>query len=186
MANVDRPRGFTPVKYTSGAPWRGECRAITPKDGVDIYIGDALTLDTGTADKAATSDGPFLGVCVGVGKKDPMTGWVCTGINPGNLNEIWYDDSDHTNTDFVIFYVPVQDMIFEVQSAVDLSASVVGSTADITGTSGNAAGRSNMEITTSSNTDVEIVEIPQGPGNDPTLVNASYYVQFITQAFTQE
>lgn len=185
MANVDKPHGFVPVKHVDGSPYRGEVMYITPKDGVDIHIGDALTLDSGTADKAATNDSAFLGVCVGVGKLDPNTGFVAGYFNPGNLEEIWYDDSDHTNTDFVIAYVPARGMIFEGQSDADLDLSV-GDTADIGDAGGGSAyGRSTMEIVASSNTDVTIVEIPQAPDNDPTSAYARYYFQFITTAFPQ-
>lgn len=184
MANVDRPRGFTPVKYVDGTPWRGECRTIVPKDGADIYIGDALTLDGGTADQFASGDTAVLGVCVGVGMKDKMTGYYASAVNPDNLNEIWYDDSDHTNTDFVIYYVPAKNMIFEVQSDIDASAATVGTLYDVTVGTGSASGRSAMQLTTDSNHDVYVVELPQTVGNDPTSIWASYYVMFRTSPVT--
>ena len=177
MANVDRPRGFTPVKHSDGSPYRGEVSVIGVKDGADIYIGDAITLDTGLADQFASGD-TCLGVVVGIGKRDPNTGWAVSGFNPGNLNEIWYDDSDHTHTDFVAFYVPAEGMVFECQSAIDASAAVKGTVYDVAVTAGSSTGRSAMELTTDSNHDLVVYELPQTVGNDPTLINASYYVYF--------
>jgi hypothetical protein len=176
MANIDRPRGFTPVKHSDGSPYRGETQTIQPKDGADIYIGDAITLDTGFADRFASGD-TCLGVCVGVGKKDPNTGYYASAANPENLNEIWYDDSDHTHTDFVIYYVPAEGMVFECQSAIDASAAVKGTVYDVAIAAG-VAGRSGMELTTDSNHDLVVYEIPQKVGNDPTLIHASYHVYF--------
>jgi hypothetical protein len=178
MSNVNAPRGFTPVKHSDGSPYRGEMLTIVPKNGADIYIGDAITLDTGTADAFASGD-TCLGVCVGVGKIDPATGYYATAANPDNLNEIWYDDSDHTNTQFVIFYVPAEGMVFEVKASIDATAAVKGTVYDVAPTAGDAlTGRSKMSLTTDSNHDLVVYEIPHGPGNDPASAYASYYVYF--------
>ena len=177
MANTDSPRGFTPVKMLDGSPWQGQVRTIGPADSADIFIGDLINLESGLADPAVTSDVAILGVCVGAGKKN-QEGLIGSMVNPGSLDTAgYYDDSISTHTDFVIYYVPVKNLIMSVQTAVDLSASVVGDTLDITGVSGNTTtGRSIMEVTTSSNTDVTIVELPQIVGNDLTLINATVYV----------
>lgn len=185
MANPDKPRGFTPIKHISGAPWTGQVRTITPKDGVDIFIGDALNLDTGTADVAASADTAFLGVAVGFGKVTDFQKYGGPAMNGADLSVLYYDDSANTNTDWLVYYVPAEDMIFEVQSDSDLDLAI-GDTADLGGTTGSTTtGRSQQEITTSSNTDVTVVEIPTYPDNDSTLANTRYWVQFITTAFAQ-
>ncbi len=177
MANVDAPRGFTPIKMLDGSSWVGQVRTIGPADGADIFIGDLINLESGLADPAVTSDASILGCVIGVGKNNP-DGTVATAFNPDNLNmQTYYDDSASTHTDFSIYYVPVLNLVMEVQTAVDLSASVVGSTADIAGVNGSTTtGRSIMEATTSSNADLTIVELPQIIGNDLSLINASVYV----------
>jgi len=177
MANVDAPRGFTPVKMLDGGPLTGQVRTIGPADGADIFVGDLINLESGLADPAVTTDVDILGVVVGVGKKDPSTGYPGSAINPDDQTTLYYDDSANTHTDWLIYYVPVKNLVMSVQTAVDLSSSVVGSTVDLTGVNGNtASGRSIMEVTTSSNTDLTIVELPNKVGNDLSLINAEVYV----------
>lgn len=177
MANVDAPRGFTPVKMLDGGPWTAQVRTIGPADGADIFIGDLINLESGLADPAVTTDVDILGVCVGAGKKVDATA-DAGAFNPDNLiTGSYYDDSAGAHTDYVVYYVPVKNLIMSVQTAVDLSASVVGDTLDIAGVNGNTTtGRSIMEVTTSSNTDVTIVELPNLVGNDLSLINATIYV----------
>lgn len=181
MANPDKPRGFTPVKHTSGAPWNGQVRTIGVTDGADMFIGDALSLTSGLAAVAATNDATLLGVAVGFGKLADMSNSKGPAFNPDNLTTLYYDDSASTHTDWVVYYVPFNDMIFEAQTAVDLSASVIGATVDLLATAGNTTtGRSQQEVTTSTNADFIIVERPDYPDNDATLVNERLFVQAVT------
>jgi len=183
MANPDRPSGFRPVKYTSGAPWSGQVRAIGVADGADIFVGDLLNLESGLAAVAATNDAAILGVAVGFGKRDDMTNSIGSAVDPVNLNKIYYDDSASTHTDYVVFYVPARDMIFEVQSNADLDL-VVGSPCDLVATAGSTTtGRSQHEVGTNTNSDFVVVEIPDYPDNDSTLANTRYLVQ-VTQTET--
>lgn len=176
MANLDAPRGFTPVKMLDGGPWTAQVRTIGPADGADIFIGDLINLESGLADPAVTTDVAIIGCVVGVGKES-QDGSATGMYDPTNLTTLYYDDSASTHTDYVIYYVPVKNLIMQVQTAVDLSASVVGATLDITGANGSTTtGRSIMEVTTSSNTDVSIVELPNIIGNDLSLINAEIYV----------
>lgn len=185
MANVDRPNGFRPVKTFSGAPWSALVRSIGVADGEDIFVGDVINLESGLADPGASNDTDFLGVAVGFGKKDSMSQEVGGNFNPSDLTVRYYDDSANTHTDWVVYYVPVDDVIFEVQTATALTL-VVGDTADLSDAAGDATtGVSRQEITTSSNADVVVVEIPKYPDNDSTLVWGRYWVAFVRaeQAF---
>lgn len=184
MANVDRPNGFRPVKTFSGAPWTSLIRTIGVADGEDIFIGDIVNLESGLADPGATNDAAFLGVAVGFGKVD-ASGRPLGAFNPTNLNKRFYDDSESTHTEWVVYYVPVTDCIFEAQTATALTL-VVGDTCDLADAAGDeTSGISRQEITTSSNADFEVVEIPKMPDNDPTLVWGRYWVKVVTaeQAF---
>jgi len=184
MANVDRPNGFKPVKTFSGAPWHSLVRTIGVADGEDIFIGDIVNLESGLADPGATNDTAFLGVAVGFGKVD-ADGRPLGAFNPANLNKRFYDDSESTHTEWVCYYVPVTDCIFEAQTATALTL-VVGGTCDLADAAGNeTTGISAQEITTSSNADFEVVEIPKYPDNDPTAVWGRYWVKVVTaeQAF---
>lgn len=177
MANVDRPNGFKPVKTFSGAPWHSTIRTIGVADGADIFIGDPLNLESGLAAPGASNDEEFLGVAVGFGKVD-AEGKPLGPFNPLNLAKRFYDDSESTHTEWVVYYVPAEDCIFEVQTATALTLKV-GDPVDINDGSGSTTtGVSGQELTTASDNDVIVVEIPKMPDNDPTAVWGRYWVMF--------
>lgn len=176
MANVDRPNGFKPVKTLSGAPWTSLIRAIGVADGADIFLGDALNLASGLAAVAASNDASLLGVAVGFGKFDKDGRTPFGPYNPDNLSTRFYDDSASTHTEWCVYYVPFDDVIFEAQTATALTKAV-GDTVDLLATAGNTTtGISAQEITTSSNADFTVVEVPVMPDNDPTAVWGRYWV----------
>lgn len=175
MANVDRPNGFKPVKTFSGAPVTGMIRSIGVTDGADMFLGDALNLASGLAAVAASNDTGLLGVAVGFGKVD-ASGVPLGPFNPDNPTIRFYDDSASTHTEWVVYYVPFDDVIFEAQTATALTK-VVGDTVDLLATAGNTTtGISAQEITTSSNADFTVVEVPKMPDNDHTAVWGRYWV----------
>lgn len=181
MANVDHPNGFKPVKTFSGAPWTGMIRAVGVADGADIFVGDCISLASGLGAVTASNDTAILGVAVGFGKFD-KDGRVPLGpFNPANLSKRFYDDSESTHTEWCVYYVPADDVIFEAQTATALTK-VPGDTVDILATAGNTTtGISAQEITTSSNADFTVVEVPNMPDNDPTAVWGRYWVM-VTRA----
>ena len=175
MANVDRPNGFRPVKTLSGAPWASLIRTVGVADGEDIFIGDIVNLESGLADPGATNDAALLGVAVGFGKVDG-DGNPLGPFNPDDLSKRYYDDSASTHTEWVCYYVPVGDVIFEAQTATALSL-VVGGTCDLADATGDStSGISRQEITTSTNADFTVVEIPKYVDNDHTAVWGRYWV----------
>lgn len=175
MANPDRPRGFTPMHMLSGAAWAGNVRSIGVTDGADIFIGDALSLVSNLGKVMTTADATMLGVAVGFGKKDAASGNYASAYNPSNLETLYYDDSANTHTDWRVFYVPFDDMIFEVQSNADIDKNP-GDIVDLIDTAGNTTtGRSAHEISAGT-TDFRVVEIPQYSDNDSTIANTRYWV----------
>jgi hypothetical protein len=185
MANVDRPNGFKPVKTVSGAPIVNLIRHVGVADGADVFVGDALQLSSGLAQRLAV-EGVCLGVAVGFGKKDSMSQEVSGGFNPDNLTKRYYDDSESTHTDWVVFYVPSEDVIFEAQTD-GTTELVVGEAQDITVGSGNTTtGLSDMEINDdalNNDGDVVVVEKPAYPDNDFSSANARYWVKFVNTQF---
>lgn len=180
MANADRPNGFKPVGTLSGRSWEGTIRAIGVTDGADMFIGDAITLTSGLAAVSASNDAAFLGVAVGFGKFEKDGATPTSTFNPSNLNSdgMYYDDSASTHTEWCVFYVPADDVIFEVQTATALTK-LVGETADLSATAGSTTtGQSAHEITTASAADVTIVGKVLRPDNDETAVNGRYLVMF--------
>lgn len=185
MANVDRPNGFHAVKTLSGAPVSAVVRSVGVADAADIFVGDALQLASGLAQKLAVG-GECLGVAVGFGKKDTMSQNHGGPFNPDDLMTRYYDDSASTHTDWVVYYVPAEDAIFAAQT--DAAATlVVGEAQDIIDAGGNTTtGMSQMEIDADALTttgDVVVVEIPNIVGNDVTLANAVYHVKFVKTVF---
>jgi hypothetical protein len=184
MANVDRPNGFRFVKSLSGSYVNPPIRSVGVADGADIFIGDALQLSSGLAQRMAV-EGVCLGVAVGFGKKDNQL--ISTGMfNPSDLETRYYDDSANTHTDWVVYYIPAEDAVFEAQT--DAAATlVVGEAQDIVvGSGSTTTGLSDMEIDADGLTndgDVVVVEIPNIPDNDITLANGRYWVKFVNTQF---
>lgn len=185
MANVDRPNGFKLVRTFNGGPVTSLIRTVGVADGEDIFIGDVVNLESGLADPGATNDADMLGVAVGFSKVDSMTGEYLNAYNPDNLTKVYYDDSESTHTEWVCHYIPMSDGVFEVQTATALTLAV-GATCDLSDAAGDATtGISRQEITTSSNADFVVVEIPKIVDNDHTAVWGRYYVTAVRaeQAF---
>jgi len=87
MANVNRPSGFTPVQYLSGAPWSGQARlySIAAAYATALYIGDPA-ISSGTADAngvpgivLGAATGALRGVIVGLGSSEGLPANI---INP--------------------------------------------------------------------------------------------------------
>lgn len=185
MANVDRPNGFKFIKTMSGAPVSGMIRSVGVADGADIFVGDALELASGLAQRFTVGD-ECLGVAVGFGKKNDMTLEHGGSFNPDDLMTRYYDDSANTHTDWVVYYIPAADAIFEAQMD-DAETAVVGEAYDVLIGSGNTTtGMSDMEIDHDALTttgDVVVVEIPNYPDNDPTAAYGRYWVKFVKTEF---
>lgn len=185
MANVDRPNGFRPVKSLLGTPWTALVREYTAADRSadttgnhgDIYIGDAVALSSGEV-IVGNTNASFLGVVVGIGTTGGTTFGPNGYFDPSNLTKRYlaYDE------DGIVAVVPAEGVLFEIQSASDLDL-VVGGVADVTTAAATAhgsrtTGMSTTELTTSTNADVKVVEIPDFPGHDTASANARYWVKF--------
>ena len=186
MANVDRPNGFRPVKTLSGAPVASVIRSVGVTDAADIFVGDAISITSGLA-VAMAVEGICAGVAVGFGKVDSMSGKAGGPVNPDDLMTRYYDDSASTHTEWVCYYVPAEDCIFEAQVDDTAEVGVVGEAYDILATAGNTTtGISKHEINGNALTndgDVVIVEIPDIVGNDPELAFGRYWVKFVNTLF---
>jgi hypothetical protein len=174
MANADTPRGLSPVRYRSGAPYNGAANLYyIPATDTDaaVYIGGLVKL-TGSADadgvaavtgNVATSN-VVVGVVVGV---EPSMG---AGAN-GRDSTLYRANS----TERYVWVADDPNLLFEVQddASATLTAGAVGSVADLTGfTSGSTTtGLSAIEIsastatTGSSDADVQIVGLVSSPDN---------------------
>jgi len=175
MANPDRPSGFRFIK-TNGGVATAQVRAIGITSGTSMFRGDLVSLTSNLAAVAATNSATILGVVVGFGKKDPLTGSIGSMNDPDNL-EVGYFKSSYTSTDYVVFYVPVQNNLFEVQTSTVVTL-LPGDNCDLVATAGDTAtGQSQQEVTSSTNADFQVVQNPEYVDNDNTLVNARVWVQ---------
>ena len=192
MANTSRANGFTPVKTLSGAPWTGMVRYVdspaadrssdTTNNHGDIYVGDPIRIHTDGVVSPADSNMLVAGVVVGIG---PTSGGITHGRNgmwkASDLTRrhLPYDEAGR------IYYVPVQDVLFEVETASDLDLSP-GELADTnivanTAHGSRTTGLSNVALTTASDNDVQVVENVTRPDNDISLTAARHLVIFKTQ-----
>lgn len=185
MANVDRLNGFRAVKTVSGGPVTGLIRTVGVTDSGDIFVGDAISITTGLATPMAV-EGICAGVAVGFGK---LNATLENGgpYNPDDLMTRYYDDSANTHTDWVCYYVPAEDVIFEAQVDDTAAVLVVGEAQDILPTAGNTTtGISKHEINgdaLNNDGDVVVVEIPNIVGNDPELAFGRYWVKFVNTLY---
>lgn len=182
MASTDYPRGFWPKCKMDGSPFSGLIRSAGASDSNDIFLYDLVTFSSGLLAQAATNS-KMAGVAVGFGRNPGgMHGGANVGpFNPRDLEEKFYDTSATTNTEYVIYYVPCRDVLFEGQQddATDL---VVAADYDITvGTGSSVTGISAMEIDgdASTNDDLKIIRPVKRPGISATDTNADWEVVFL-------
>jgi len=183
MANPDKPRGFIFAQTLSGAAATAMTRKLTvaarsdaTNSHGDIYIGDPVQVSTGGVVTVADSGDIIYGVVVGVGIDNIDHG--PTGMYKADDLEVRYLPN---TTAGVVWVIPKNDALFEIQSASDLDYTV-GRSADITNTAATAHGSqttsfSSCEMTTQANEDITIITIVDTPDNDSTLANARYIVQ---------
>ena len=147
MANIDAPSGLRPVKHLDGSPYNGAFNRyyVPSSDSTAIFVGDAV-VSAGSSDAdgvasvaQASAGGNVRGVVVGI---EPIT-----------------DESTiyrAASTERYVYVADSPDLIFEVQEdsvGGDLAAANVGQNADIVvGSGSTAAGRSAMELDSSTAT----------------------------------
>lgn len=137
MANVNRPSGFTPVRYLNGAQWNGQANlySIAAAYGTALYVGDPC-ISSGTSDAFGIqgiaiggTTGALRGVIVGLYDSGQTTA-VPGGVSVGNINSpnLAYRPASHAN----VWYAAVVDdpnVLFAVQeesNGTQLAAADVG------------------------------------------------------------
>ena len=117
MANANTPRGLSPVRTTTGAPFneQGNLYAIANDASNTYAIGDVVKVATGSdtngipyVTKAATTDTP-VGVIVGIRVSDPGVSLVGTTLA---LNTIYLPLSSGLR---YVYVVDDPNVIFEVE-----------------------------------------------------------------------
>lgn len=190
MANPDRPMGFRPAKSLLSAPWQALVRrypaadrsADTTNNHGDIYIGDPVKFSSGLVLPANSGD-TVVGVAVAFDVLPAGTMMADVGSIGADPTDLMRQYLPHTiATGAYVFVVPVEGVLFEIQSASDLDL-VAGSLADFNLVAGTAhgsrtTGQSNVELVVALDNDVRVVEVSTYPDNDSTLANTRYLVKF--------
>ena len=143
MANVDRPTGFTPVRYLDGSPYMGAA-SLYFSDSDNLFMGDLVIQDT-----AGTTYTKSNGVYGTVNRAQAVTDLI-VGVVVG-----WYPDPDNlgrlhhaSSTSIPLLVAHIDNLVLECQSDdATMTQSDVGLNADFTFTAGTTAtGASNMEL----------------------------------------
>lgn len=176
MANADRPFGARVAMTGLGA---GHSARVTryPATG-ELYTGAFVKFDGSGNVVQASSGDTFVGVCVGVGgSTDSQVHGRVGMFDPDDLTNEGSGKLD-TDEDGYAWVMDDPNAIFEIQDSGTLNAGS-GDNADITNeASGNdLSGRSEVELTSDTNSDVVIIRATDRPDNDPSEANAEYMVR---------
>lgn len=156
MANVDNPRGLTPIRHRNGAPYNGAGNPyfIPSTYATNVFIGDAV-IKTGTSNTSEVKDrgGKYAaGTLPEVNRATVGDGNAITGIVVGFLTDPSNDENVYgaASTDRVAVVADDPDLVFVVQddASATLAATSVGLNANLVDThSGStSSGRSGTEL----------------------------------------
>lgn len=121
MANINRPSGFSPVKYQNGTPWNGQGNVyfLSHSNTDIIRIGDLVTANLTAAQidpshglpgvKLAASGNLVYGAVLAVG-----TQYNGPYANPNNLS-LTYAPSAKGTTDYYVLVADDPNIIFAIQ-----------------------------------------------------------------------
>lgn len=144
MANTDRPRGATPIRYLGGAPYNGACNPynVDSLNATAIFVGDFIIreADGNVAPYTGSGGGNLLGVCVAVGTDSR------TYASPSNLDRRYLPAS----TAGTVLVADEPDLVFVCQEddgGTALVAADAGTNCDVLATAGSTTtGQSAHEI----------------------------------------
>ena len=144
MANSDRPRGATPVRYLGGAPYNGagNLYAVDAANATAIFPGDFIVreADGNVAPYTGTGGGVLLGVCMGAGV-DKQTF--------SNLDDLSQRYLAASTAGFVLV-ADDPSIVFEIQeddAGTALTSAAGGANCDVLATAGSTTtGQSAHEI----------------------------------------
>ena len=162
MANVNKPFGFTPIRYLSGAPYNAACtpyfKIVTL--GEAMYVGDPVLVTTGSnATQSAGGEAFPIGTLKQIslaGEGSEYTTGVIVGIGPDRDNHT--QQYSPTLTESIIWVADDPDLIFVGQEDSAGSENIlpadVGLNCDLVlGTGSTITGRSGAMLdSTSANT----------------------------------
>ena len=167
MSNVDRPNGFRPVKYISGAPYNGAYTKYY-SDVDNLFLGDLVEQDT--AGQAGRQGGVYP-TCDRVDNAGDTIQGVVVGWEP---DPAALDRKYHAaSTTYAVYVADARNLVMESQSDdATMVTGDVGLNISPTVTAGSTTtGLSNMELdgdtaATTSTLTLKIVGAVDRPDND--------------------
>lgn len=202
MANVDRPRGFVPVKDLNGSPWNGAVNPYLCEASNAIYVGDVVYLTGDSGDAGVVVNGIDVEGIATIDRVTTVTDvtqkpvGVVVGFLPLATNlALNYKAADATKRIALVADDP--NTIFEVQEDADttpIAAASIGLLTDYTLTAGNTAtGLSGMEldsnaVATTVTLTVRVLGLSKRPDNAFNTAgagsdNAKFLVKFNVHAY---
>ena len=193
MANLDAPRGLTPIRHRNGAPYTGSGNPYYAASdyATALYVGDPVVRVTGGSNDAAikTPDGDFPIGTLGEVEKATVGANAITGVIVafGPLPNALGTQYNTASTERVVYVEDDPDVIFEIQCEAALSADQVGLNAVLiyTNSGSTVTGRSGAEMdggtTTAPAADatyqLTFLRAVNKPNNDVTLTNCDVEVK---------
>jgi len=157
MANVDNPRGFTPVRSLDQNGLVGKIQSYVVAAATTVAIGDPVGLTDGLVVKAATGVA-VLGVVVGVGNESAITFGGTDGLfNPDDLTRVYASTGESVSV------ILANNVVFRGQTATAQAGVVKGVSLDINATQFVDAthNRSQVELVTNVNGDAIVTGWPE-------------------------
>jgi hypothetical protein len=201
MANTDAPRGLTPLRHKSGAPYNGAANAyyIPSSYGTALYIGDPV-VKTGTSNTARVTAPGLGGFAVGTlpeinkataGDANRVTG-VIVGFaaDASNLSNQY----NPASTERIALVADDPDLVFEIQADGAVPAASMGLNAVFifTHAGSTVTGHSGVELDTTSDApaadasnQMVIMRAVNKANNDTTLTHAKVEVMLTNHTEAQ-
>jgi hypothetical protein len=143
MANVNRPKGFTPVKHSNGSPFNGQATLMF-SDSDNLFKGDLVKL---AGDGVARDDGLYMNCDRVSAAGDTILGVVIGWeANPDNLNNLYHPAS----STYGVFVADARDLILEAQADDAIAGADIGlNVSPLIGAGSTSTGVSNFEVDSS-------------------------------------
>ena len=176
--------GFTPVKYSNGAPWTGAARVYYASG--NMFVGDFVALDgtgTGPSVGISTAAVPLKGVTAAANGASQSVLGVVIGFAPNPLNlNLTIGSTAPITAGMQVYVVDDPKVLFQgAMSGTALASANLGlNTVINTGTAG-ANGRSGQlvdaAVANGASAPLRILEYVEAPDNVYTATNAQVVVQ---------
>lgn len=176
--------GFTPVKYSNGAPWTGAARIYYASG--NMFVGDFVALDgTGVQPTVgiSTAQVPLKGVVVATNSATQSVLGVVVGFAPNPLNlNLTLGSTAPISAGMQVYVVDDPKVLFQgAMSGTALTAANLGLNTIINTTTAGANGRSNQSVDgtvpNGAANPLRILEYVEAPDNTYTATTAQVVVQ---------